>query len=251
MRWRSKLGPPSGELRVRAQTQQSLPHQTHRMGHSNTPPSLQEVPGFLKPARQSWTTFPSCSPPPIFLLPSFQRSKRKETGPRDGAGVGTSFRMPVSCNSFLREGLFLSGDERTSHLSCWLLVNHQACQPPSGQEPGWVIECFHAPSDPYPGDHAQPNLISCQLRFPKQQEASARVQGSKGGEGRQSWADRVMGGGGWEINGAGRPHVPWSPQCLPTSLNSHFFFGVLGSFLVPPPCPCRKELAFPKQKLSL
>lgn len=181
MRWRSKLGPPSGELRVRAQTQQSLPHQTHRKGHSNTPPSLQEVPGFLKPARQSWTTFPSCSPPPIFLLPSFQRSKRKETGPRDGAGVGTSFQMPVSCNSFLREELFLSGDERTSHLSCWLLVNHQACQPPSGQEPGWVIECFHAPSDPNPGDHAQPNLISCQLRFPKQQEASARVQGSKGG----------------------------------------------------------------------
>ena len=88
--------------------------------------------------------------------------------------------MILSFLYFWVEGLLLSRGKE--HLSLATLVAGEPPGParnPMGrvQAEHSVIERLHAPSDPSPVHHVQPNTISCQLCFLKQQEVPAGDQG--------------------------------------------------------------------------
>lgn len=94
----------------------------------------------------------------------------------------------------------------------------------------------------------QLTFISCQFCFPKQQEATTRAQGCDAGA--QAKLRRPRDWWGWEISGRAAVWplaIPFLPDSPPLTSS---FSSIFSCFLVPT-LPCRKELTFPKQKLSL
>lgn len=164
----------------------------------------------------------------------FRKSgKKKDTCPRDRV---VNNQQPGSPSGWLRvpctfgwRGLLVS--QGSMGLSPVTLKNHQACQKPSRQEPAWAqwLRASVIPPTPTPAQ-VQSNMVSCQLCFPKRQEATTRTTEGLRPEAQAEFG-RPSDQWGWEMNWVGQLCILWSLQFLPTSFHSHFFF--LWCYLVP------------------